>query len=204
MRFITESELRQLYRQEAFTTYTVPPNVRFTPEAHQFLVDRRIEVLREGEAQQVKQLAKHPETSSNECLWIELVEDKFDEVEAHIYLLQATSATYGNADLLDAISGIRCQLSQLRSSITEGTIWANGEDIDCCETSKGFSIYTYSVNHTQAELLGQLALFRSAVKGIQRELKQVTCTEEISSYRNALERIVHQIEYVIKHHVGGF
>lgn len=42
MRVITESELRQLYRQQPFETYLLPPGTRLTPAASQFLQDFRI------------------------------------------------------------------------------------------------------------------------------------------------------------------
>jgi hypothetical protein len=40
MRFVTEDELRDMYKEAPFTTYTVPAGVRLTPGARQFLTDR--------------------------------------------------------------------------------------------------------------------------------------------------------------------
>lgn len=45
MRIITETELRDEYKQAEFTSYRLPANARFTPSAQQFLSERRIEVL---------------------------------------------------------------------------------------------------------------------------------------------------------------
>lgn len=42
MKFITEMELREVYRREPFTTYVMEPDTRITPGARQFLVDRRV------------------------------------------------------------------------------------------------------------------------------------------------------------------
>ncbi|TQR46539.1 cobalamin adenosyltransferase [Paenibacillus popilliae] len=44
MKFITEMELRNVYRLEPFTTYLVEHGSRLTPEARQFLKDRQIAV----------------------------------------------------------------------------------------------------------------------------------------------------------------
>ncbi|ADG80934.1 cob(I)yrinic acid a,c-diamide adenosyltransferase [Thermincola potens] len=48
MRVITESELRELYKQKEFTSFTVPAGVKLTPSALQFLSERRIKVIEES------------------------------------------------------------------------------------------------------------------------------------------------------------
>lgn len=45
MKFITELDLRQLYREHSFTSYQLTPDTKLTPEARQFLVDRKINIL---------------------------------------------------------------------------------------------------------------------------------------------------------------
>ena len=47
MKFITEDELRYLYRKEPFTTYEPEPGTRLTPGARQFLLDRGIDMYDE-------------------------------------------------------------------------------------------------------------------------------------------------------------
>lgn len=42
MKFITEEDLRDLYRKEPFTDYNLEPGVRLTPGARQFLTDKGI------------------------------------------------------------------------------------------------------------------------------------------------------------------
>ncbi|WP_232699607.1 cobalamin adenosyltransferase [Brevibacillus daliensis] len=44
MKFITEMELRNVYRINPFTSYMVEHGSRLTPEARQFLTDRQVEV----------------------------------------------------------------------------------------------------------------------------------------------------------------
>ncbi|SIO12494.1 hypothetical protein [Halodesulfovibrio marinisediminis] len=48
MKFITEDDLRTLYRKEAFTDFNVTKDVKLTPGARQFLTDRRITILLDG------------------------------------------------------------------------------------------------------------------------------------------------------------
>lgn len=47
MRVITETELRDMYKQDEFTSYTLPAGVKLTPSAHQFLTERRIQIIEE-------------------------------------------------------------------------------------------------------------------------------------------------------------
>lgn len=44
MRFITEDELRGLYRQDPYTSYSLQPGERLTPGARQYLMDRGIKL----------------------------------------------------------------------------------------------------------------------------------------------------------------
>ncbi len=45
MKFITEEDLRDLYRKEPFTSYEIEPGARFTPGARQYLMDHGINML---------------------------------------------------------------------------------------------------------------------------------------------------------------
>ncbi len=66
MRFITENELRDLYRQEHFTSFTLQTNERLTPGGRQYLLDhgwicmtpkiRRLQINRQ---QQLTDIPQH-------------------------------------------------------------------------------------------------------------------------------------------------
>lgn len=45
MKFITEEDLRDLYRKQPFTEYNLDPGARFTPGARQFLMDKGINMV---------------------------------------------------------------------------------------------------------------------------------------------------------------
>lgn len=45
MKFITEEDLRYLYKKEPFTTYEIEPGTNLTPGARQFLADRGINLF---------------------------------------------------------------------------------------------------------------------------------------------------------------
>lgn len=48
MKFITEIDLRDLYRKEPFTDYEIEPGARLTPGARQFLSDKGINMFDDG------------------------------------------------------------------------------------------------------------------------------------------------------------
>lgn len=45
MKYITEEDLRDLFKKEPFTDYSLEPGVRLTPGARQFLIDRGINMI---------------------------------------------------------------------------------------------------------------------------------------------------------------
>ena len=74
MKFITEEDLRDLYKKQPFTDYDLKEGERLTPGARQFLVDRGVDMYdrndpmavleaQKKEKAKAEQAAK-PETSS--------------------------------------------------------------------------------------------------------------------------------------------
>ncbi len=49
MHFVTESELRTDFRKEAFTQFCLTNQLRLTPGAKQFLLDKKIQIVSEAE-----------------------------------------------------------------------------------------------------------------------------------------------------------
>lgn len=48
MKFITEIDLRSLYKDDPFTWYKIKPDIKLTPGARQFLVDKKIKISEEN------------------------------------------------------------------------------------------------------------------------------------------------------------
>ena len=53
MKWITEEDLRTIYRDKPFSSYEIEPGARLTPGARQFLQDRQINVFADGTAMHV-------------------------------------------------------------------------------------------------------------------------------------------------------
>lgn len=72
MKFITEMELRNVYRIEPFTSYMVEYGSRLTPEARQFLTDRQIAVsygAQEQNQAQKQEPLPNPERQATKPDW---------------------------------------------------------------------------------------------------------------------------------------
>lgn len=72
MKFITEMELRNVYRLEPFTSYMVEHGSRLTPEARQFLTDRQIAVsygTLEQKQEQKQEPLPNPERQAKKQDW---------------------------------------------------------------------------------------------------------------------------------------
>ena len=72
MKFITEMELRNMYRLEPFTSYMVEHGSRLTPEARQFCTDRQITLsysTQEQNQEQKQEPLPHPERQAKNPDW---------------------------------------------------------------------------------------------------------------------------------------
>lgn len=54
MKFITEIDLRSIYKDDPFTYYNMKPDTKLTPGARQFLVDKKINIFQEESMESVE------------------------------------------------------------------------------------------------------------------------------------------------------
>ena len=137
MKFITEDELRYLYRQEPFTTSEPEPGTRLTPGARQFLLDRGIDmydeekkapVIRESLTQEVCCPSANPghngggtqgsaAKGSKKGSWrTKMVRAKLASVEA-VFLQTEASLLKGDVLLAQSLSTLGKQFSDIRRMV---------------------------------------------------------------------------------------
>ncbi|SET98923.1 hypothetical protein [Lacrimispora sphenoides] len=75
MKFITEDDLRILFRREPFTAYDLPAGTRLTPGARQFLVDKKIPIS--DDPMMVKRKNEKPAEKKEEAPEKEFCRDRF-------------------------------------------------------------------------------------------------------------------------------
>lgn len=107
MRFITESELRDAWRDEPFATYRPPAGARLTPGARQFLIDFRIAAPSTGAAAREGQEGGRPVPA-------EAISDDLAVMGAKLRLLARH------------VEGISRPLARMADTV--GAAWMAGED----------------------------------------------------------------------------
>ena len=203
MKFITEDTLRWQYRQAPFESFHVGKDTRLTPEAYQFLVDRRIVVHYEDQKLQ-------PKTGNNKISSAEAtpkaisfnmgaqVGVSIEWALAHLFVAQTTVATMCHRSLSDKLKSIHDTLVAAQGAIkTQKEIsLAALESIKHMAPDEEFAIHQISVEAPYALFVGQLNLVRvSCLTAIQHMNTDRTC---LTSYKQVMAACVCQIEEIIK------
>lgn len=132
MKFITEEDLRDLYRKEPFTDYKAEEGSRLTPGARQFLADRGIRYMEDGTL--IKINNKNIDQCQNETGKKANMEKKklFYKIKSIETLFLATGEELLNGDTVLAhdILNLERQLSDIRSML-EGK--GTAENMTCNE-----------------------------------------------------------------------
>lgn len=174
MKYITEFELRQKHKQEAFTEIVIPNETRLTPEAYQFLVDRRIQIVyqdgrtgslpkKKTEKLEDKSLTKEANILASEpVLGLQL-----EEVANQIFILQHEAYKAINTTLSKELQCLQDSMSMLTQALAGeetviGPLQLASEGITIEEST--FSITNYSFDTVHAALIGKLNNLRLLLK----------------------------------------
>ena len=111
VKYITEMELRQLYKDRPFSQYLLPVAAKLTPGAKQFLVDRRIPAV-PVEAQDQTGRSATASASRRLLRRLEHTEAKLLLAACHLSHLDART-------LADEVAALARQLRQLRKAVME-------------------------------------------------------------------------------------
>lgn len=117
MKFITEDDLRNLYRKEPFTVYEIESGTKLTPGAHQFLADRKINIL--SRESYVKKDFMDIEKSSeqikkNNNLKKRKLLSKMKSAEA-LFLITGEELLGGDVSLADSVINLGKQFSNIKN-----------------------------------------------------------------------------------------
>ena len=86
MAVITEAHIRSAYRKAKFTSYSVNPGDKITPAARDFLLDRKIEIVEDGQEGKKSDTRKHKH--------LKLVETAPEPRPEPEFVCDATGGTY--------------------------------------------------------------------------------------------------------------
>lgn len=148
MKFITEEDLRDLYKKEPFTSYEIDEGVRLTPGARQFLLDRGINMYEEEDLLYMRKPQVPAETGQNvpPVLSVEKTDWRKKKLLAKIDLLDALFLLTGeqllekDACLVQSIISLRRQFSEMKHA-AEGKTSA---EILTCKACTGITEENFS------------------------------------------------------------
>lgn len=124
MKFITEMELRELYKAETFTTYVLEPDTKITPGARQFLVDRRVTLVQAQRSDDVKLDINESEPDKNPTRqnWrILRMRKRLDYIDSLFLLIAAEILHSGDAVLSEEVLALGKCFRNLQNAERENT-----------------------------------------------------------------------------------
>lgn len=107
MKFITEMELRDLYKTEPFATYFLQPDTKITPGARQFLVDRRVTLVLDQGSDGKKSDIEASNQEQVQFNWCTLrLLGRMDSIESLFLLIAAELLHSGDAVLSEEVMAL--------------------------------------------------------------------------------------------------
>lgn len=218
MKFITEDDLRALYRTDAFTDFNVTKDEKLTPGARQFLTDRRITILADGipvdkaesssstfSQMSVTETVVEPKTAQNDWQSLRLRSElKFI---ANSFLLTACELQARDIRLSQRVAALEKEIATMQTVLDDGTPL---QDLECEEchgiTKENFSSpladcfeitseHMLPPNGKEILLLNQLRCAMHRFEAILAELYENTPDENrlgtrVNQIRNVLSQMI--------------
>ncbi|MEH7354893.1 cobalamin adenosyltransferase [Neobacillus drentensis] len=204
MKFITEGDLRDLYKKEPFTAYNLESDARLTPGARQFLTDRGINMLNDAfgiSTMKKKKSAELPESKNN---WKKLrLYSMLKSIDA-LFLLTVEELLSRDVCLAQITLKLNRQFSCIKNSLkNNGTV----ENLSCSECTgineNNFSdtledCFEITDFHMQLEKGREILILhrlRSALQEVEPVLRELCCSSE--EEKKLFEEIVYKVNQII-------
>lgn len=212
MKWITEEDLRAIYKDRPFTSYEIEPGARLTPGARQFLQDRQINVFADGTAMHVGDgvvAGRTPGSGTPDLLKNKQLASKIKSVDA-LFLLTACDLMETNP----AASQEVLQLGQYFDDVKRmGPGGAKCEPVTC-QACSGISMDNYSTDlgdcfditsfHMQTPKGKEMLLLhrlRCELYEFQVVLMETHCTDRTITER--VNQIINRLNQMICNAFGG-
>lgn len=128
MKFITEMELRDLYKTRPFSTFALHPDTKITPGARQFLVDRRVALISAHSIEEARLGTEISEQAEVRESWCTLrLHSKMQSLESLFLLAAAELFHSGKTDLSEEVVALGRCFQKVRNSEKKQTDLENIE-----------------------------------------------------------------------------
>ncbi len=188
MKFITEMELRDLYKREPFTTYVLEPGTKITPGARQFLVDRRVTLTTAQADAPQKTSAGKPQKTEEREKWCNLrLQRRMDSIESLFILIAAELLHSGNALMSEEIMSLghcfrnvaKAEREQTAPDIIQFWGWTAEEIKNRADNLEKFvDISEFHVGLENGKEIALLHYLRASLREVEPAILEVYWNEE--------------------------
>lgn len=222
MKFITEEDLRDLYRKQPFTDYDLQEGERLTPGARQFLVDRGINMYDKenprkpvtvtassngtttaGDAAPEKPLAS--KANRKLCAQMKSLKSLFlltaqELLNLDVCLSQQVTGLYRQFASLGTASEGKCEAADLCCRPCSGI---NGDNFSQC-IGDCFEITEFHMQMPKGKEMLLLDRLRSELESFDIELEDLIADEELQkNVSGKLNQIINTLSQMICTEMGG-
>lgn len=206
MKFITEEDLRELYKHAPFTTYELEPGARLTPGARQYLVDKGMlsdfdEPFKKS-FQKSTPAAEAPMKKRGDAR-LQLMIGKLKTIESRFFITEKELLPL-DVCTVEILFQLRKQLAKLRMSCKDGSLV---EDLSCHECTgmnklnfselgdDCFEITEFHVQLEKGHTITQLQLLRCELQEFVLECRVLI--EEEAIEKTVLEQLIGKVNQVV-------
>ena len=208
MKFITENDLRAIYKTEPFTSYEPKAGERLTPGARQFLIDRGVNMYGERREQK-KQAEPKPEKAAQNTM---LLRYKIEGLRLHflaavkellrsdVLLAQELTALARQLSLLVLYISGKCQVADLFCRECSGFTAENfSEAVEDCVCLSEFSM---QLENAQTMLM--LAGLRNELHIFAAELEFADMDGEVKkTLARKINQVINRLSQLLCQAMGG-
>ncbi|WP_019851568.1 ethanolamine utilization cobalamin adenosyltransferase [Desulfitobacterium sp. PCE1] len=201
MRFITETELRDLYKAEPFTAYTLEPQTKITPEARQFLVDRGVKLVAAPDNKKISiPNGKSESDQERESRNVLRLRRRMESLESLFLMVGANLLSSGDAVLAEEVFALGRCFGEVKQSAWEQRLpvnlqfqnWSEAE-IKNCSTylGKHFDINEFHVRAENGAAIASLNHLRATLRELESSILEAYWHEEgrVCSREDLIEKI---------------
>ena len=206
MKFITEEDLRDIYKEEPFTNYEVEPGARLTPGARQFLADRGINMFDDDMYNKKKTVTNRQPEETSKCKnnWKEKkLYSKVKSIESSFFLVEE-DLLHRDVDLAQSVIVLRKQLTCVKNAMETRSSMENL----CCRACTGineenfsacledcFEITEFHVQLEKGKEIISLHMLRTALQEIEPIVLEFY--EDIVEEKEQVEFIISNVNQII-------
>lgn len=188
MKFITEMDLRDLYRTEPFATYVLQPDTKITPGARQFLVDRRV-TLEQAQCRdsEIPKTHKSSQVQTQESCFSLRLRRRMDCIESLFLLIAAELLHSGDAVLSEEVMALgkyfrnvqKAERDQMAPDRLQFQGWSEEEIKKRSDSLKKYvDVDEFHVGLENGKVVAQLNYLRSSLREVEPALLETYWNEE--------------------------